>query len=175
MIIIEDSRQKVGHHDNVKEYCERNNITLIRKKLDVGDYMGDRQSPPYVSIDTKKGLAEVYSNVVHDHGRFKNECIRAQEANIKLIILVEERSIHELSEVKFWINPQQKRWDKNHAYHEWLKAHGKEVEKEPKPPVSSERLMGMMDAMQQKYGIEWYFCHPDRVGEFVYRILTLNE
>lgn len=174
MIFIHDTRDVKGKHKNLEEWMEREGHTLVRSKMYVGDIALLRDQSTCIDLKSL-GMQEVYNNIVHSHQRFKDECIRAQEANIKLIILVEERSIHELSEVKFWINPQQKRWDKNHAYHEWLKAHGKEVEKEPKPPVSSERLMGMMDAMHQKYGIEWYFCHPDRVGEFVYRILTLNE
>ena len=171
MTIIEDTGQKAGQHDSVREYCEKNNIIFRRQKLNVGDY----QSPPRAAVDTKKGLEEVYSNVVHDHGRFRDECIRAQEDGIKLYILIEEKSVRELHEVKNWQNPQQKRWERQKAYNQWLIDHGKEPNKQTKPPVSSERLMGMMEAMTLKYGVEWVFVHPDRVGEFVYRLLTLNE
>ena len=158
----------------LEDWMEKNGHTLVRSKMYVGDIaLLHNQS---VCIDLKSlGMTEVYSNLVQSHNRFRDECMRAKEANIKLIVLVEEKSIHELSEVKYWINPQRKRWERQKAYNQWLIDHGKEPNKQTKPPVSSERLMGMMDAMHQKYGIEWYFCHPDRVGEFVYRILTLNE
>ena len=115
MTIIEDTGQKVGQHDNVREYCERNNIIFRRQKLNVGDY----QSPPRAAVDTKKGLSEVYSNLVHDHGRFKEECIRAQEDGIKLYILVEEKCVRELCQVQFWKNPLQKVWDQKKSYHDW--------------------------------------------------------
>ncbi len=171
MTIIEDVGQKAGQHDNVRQFCEKNNIIFRRQKLNVGDY----QSPPRAAVDTKKGLMEVYNNIVHDHDRFANECIRAQEDGIKLYILVEEKGIRDLADVQYWQNPLVKQWDTHKAYNDWLTAHGKSPKPPFKPPVSSERLMGMMDAMQIHYGIEWVFCHPDRVGEFVYRLLTLNE
>lgn len=171
MTIIEDTGQKVGQHDNVREYCERNNIIFRRQKLNVGDY----QSPPRAAVDTKKGLSEVYSNLVHDHGRFKEECIRAQEDGIKLYILVEEKCVRELCQVQFWKNPLQKVWDQKKSYHDWLVANGKPAPELPKPPVSSKQLMGMMDAMTMNYGVQWFFCHPDRAGEFVYRLLAMTE
>lgn len=171
MTIIEDTGQKAGKHDNVREYCEKNNVIFRRQKLNVGDY----QSPPRAAVDTKKGLLEVYNNIIHDNVRFRDECIRAKEDGIKLYILVEEKGIRDLADVKFWQNPLMKQWDTHKAYNDWLIAHGRDPQPPTKPPVSSEGLMGRMDAMQQKYGIEFVFCHPDRVGEFVYRLLTLNE
>ena len=174
MVFIHDTRDQAGKHKVLEDWMEKEGHTLVRSKMYVGDIaLLHNQS---VCIDLKSlGLAEVYNNLVQTHNRFREECIRAQEAGIKLIVLVEEKSIRELSDVQYWINPQQKRWDKQKSYNEWLRQHGKEPNPQTKPPVSSERLMGMMNAMTMKYGVEWYFCHPDRVGEFVYRILTLNE
>ena len=174
MIFIHDTRDQQGKHKNLEEWMERNGHTLVRSKMYVGDIaLLHNQSK---CIDLKSlGLTEVYNNLVQSHTRFRDECIRAQEAKIKLIVLIEEKGVRELSQVKLWENPQQKRWEKKHSYNQWLIAHGKEPVAESKPPVSSERLAGMMDAMTLKYGVEWYFCHPDRVGEFVYRILTMDE
>lgn len=174
MVFIHDTRDQAGKHKVLEDWMEREGHTLVRSKMYVGDIaLLHNQS---VCIDLKSlGLSEVYNNLVQSHNRFREECIRAQDAGIKLIVLIEEKSVRELSEVKNWENPQQKRWDKQRAYNEWLKQHGKEPNPQTKPPVSSERLMGMMNAMTMKYGVEWYFCPPDRVGEFVYRILTMNE
>ena len=171
MTIIEDVGQKAGQHDNVRQFCEKNNIIFRRQKLNVGDY----QSPPRAAVDTKKGLGEVYYDIVQEHERFRKECIRAQEDGIKLYILIEDKAIRDISEVPLWKNPLQKKWERDKGLHDWCVSHGKEVEDLRKPPVSSERLMGMMEAMTLKYGVEWVFVHPDRVGEFVYRLLTLNE
>ena len=174
MIFIHDTRDQAGKHKNLEEWMEREGHTLVRSKMYVGDIalLHDQST----CIDLKSlGLTEVYNNLVQSHNRFRDECIRAKEANIKLIVLVEEKGVRELHEVKNWQNPQQKRWEKQNAYNNWLIAHGREPYKPTKPPVPSDRLMGMMDAMSQRYGVEWVFCHPDRVGEFVYRLLTLNE
>lgn len=166
MTLIEDTGQKVGYHDNVKEWCDRNGIVLRRQKLNVGDY----QSPPRVAVDTKKGLMEVYSNVVHDHGRFKDECIRAMDDGIRLVILIEDEEITNLEEAKNWHNPLLEKWSSHIAYNKWLKDHGKPVS--TRPPVSSSRLVGMMQAMTMKYGVEWQFCHPDDTGKAIYEILN---
>ena len=170
MIFIHDTRDQTGKHKALEEWMEREGHTLVRSKMYVGDIalLHDQS----VCVDLKSlGLTEVYNNLVQSHSRFRNECIRAQEANIKLIVLVEQKGVRSLDDVKKWENPQRKRWDKKHLYNQWLIAHGKEPVAESKPPVPSERLAGMMDAMNLKYGVEWEFCHPDDVGENVYRIL----
>ena len=56
MTLIEDSRQQEGKHKHIEDYCKRNGITMIRKCLNVGDYMlsEDGENPSgTVSIDTK--------------------------------------------------------------------------------------------------------------------------
>lgn len=169
MTIIEDTGQKVGQHDNVKEWCEQNHITLRRQKLNVGDY----QSPPKVAVDTKKGMAEIYSDLVSDHDRFRNELIRAQEDGIRLVMLIEDETITNMDEARKWKNPRVVEYDRKYGLIKRAQAAGKMLNhKIPKPPVSSERLVGMMDACSIKYGVEWAFCHPSKAGETVYKILT---
>ena len=53
MILLEDTRQQEGKHKNIELYCKRHKITLVRKKLDVGDYM---MPDGNVSCDTKQDL-----------------------------------------------------------------------------------------------------------------------
>lgn len=43
-----------------------------------------------VSVDTKKDLTELASNMFCDKKRFEKECIRAKTNNITLIFLIEE-------------------------------------------------------------------------------------
>ena len=173
MIFIHDSRDKEGKHDNLESWMQANGHELIRQKMDVGDVMllGDGS----ICIDLKSlGLAEVYSNLVHDHRRFRDECIRARDSGVKLIVLVEESGIHSLEDVKSWVNPQVKRRQRQDNYTMFLIANGKlPPSKMPKkPPVDSSRLAGMMDAMHMNYGVEWMFCDPSDVGKTVVEILA---
>ena len=152
---------------------QSNGHELIRQKMDVGDVMllGDGS----ICIDLKTmGLSEVYSNIVHDHRRFRDECIRAKESGVHLIVLVEERGICSLEDVKTWVNPQVKRRQKQDNYTMYLISKGKKPASAlpKKPPVDSKRLAGMMEAMQMNYGVEFRFCAPEDVGETVVMILT---
>ena len=38
MIIIQDTREKVGHKNHILKYFERHNIQVVWQKLNVGDY-----------------------------------------------------------------------------------------------------------------------------------------
>lgn len=172
MTIIEDCNQKIGKHQNISDYCKEHGITLRRQKLNVGDY----QSPPRVAIDTKFGMAEIYSDIVSDHERFRNECLRAQEDGITLVILIESEDITSLEEAKHWKNPRITQYERTYGLVLRAQKAGKMLDKKiPKPPVPSERLVGMMEAMTMKYGVIFTFCHPRNTGEEVCRILTGGE
>lgn len=165
---MEDVGNKIGQHDNISSWCEANGVTLRRQKLNVGDY----QSPPLVAVDTKKGMAEIYQDLIGEHERFRAECIRAQEDGIRLYILIEDEEIIDLESAKRWKNPRRTKWERDNSFIARAQAKGKMLNhKISKPPVSSERLVGMMDAMTIKYGVQWVFCHPDKTGEVVYNIL----
>lgn len=171
MTIIEDTGQKIGQHDNIAEWCHKNGITVRRQKLNVGDYA----LPPRISIDTKKGMLEVYSNIVSDHARFREECLRAQEDNIKLVILIEDEQIRSLEDAKTWRNPMFDKYQQKWGLIIRAQKSGKMLNKQvPKPPVESERLVGMMTAMTMKYGVEWAFCHPNDTGKKIVEILLLG-
>ena len=100
MIIYEDTRQQKGKHENIRKYCERHGITIIRQKLNCGDYMltpdGD------ITIDTKYGLQEIYGDLIRDHARFYREVKRCRDNGIQLVILIEEQYIRSISEVYKW-------------------------------------------------------------------------
>lgn len=169
MTLLEDVNNKVGQHENISKWCEENGITLRRQKLNVGDY----QLTPPLSVDTKRGLAEIYSDIVSDHERFRNECIRAQEDGIHLVFLIEDEEITNMEEAKHWENPRITKWEREYGFILRAQKAGKMMSyKVPKPPVSSERLVGMMEAMSMKYGCSFCFCHPDDTGRRIIEILT---
>lgn len=169
MTLIEDTGQKIGQHENISRWCEENGITLRRQKLNVGDY----QLTPPISVDTKRGMAEIYSDIVSDHERFRNECVRARDDGIHLVFLIEDEEITNMEEAKRWKNPRISKWEHEYGFILRAQKAGKMMSyKVPKPPVSSERLVGMMEAMELKYGCSFCFCHPDDTGRRIIEILT---
>ena len=89
MVILEDTRQQEGKHKNIENYFSKAGIQVERCCLYVGDYaIANDQSR---AVDTKQDVLEIAKDILSsDHERFKRECSRAQEAGIKLLILIEE-------------------------------------------------------------------------------------
>lgn len=155
-VIQMDTREKTGKKDNILRYLDAHGVKVIRSKLYCGDWT--RLDNQTVCIDTKKDLQEVYSNVITDHDRFRSECVRAAEAGIRLVILVEQRGIRDLDQVHEWVNPRARR-----------AARGK------RPPVDPGRLQTVMRTMSERYGIDWVFCDPEDTGKVICDILQIRE
>lgn len=149
MTIYIDTREKPHAIERILAYFEKHGIEVIHQKLDEGDYMTSPDA--LVSIDRKISLVEVCSNLVQQHKRFTNECIRAQQKGIKLIILVEHGgAIRSIEDVKNWINPRLK---------------------ESPYAVSGQRLYKMMRTYSDKYGVEWQFCDKRCTGRVICELL----
>ncbi len=148
MTIIEDTRNKEGKHDNVKAYCERHGIELVRQKLDVGDY----QIPGgKIAIDTKANLSELSTNLMNraDHARFWKEVRRAREQGIKLIVLCEHGGkVKTIKDVSGWSSPYS--------------------------PVSGRALMEEIYRVTISYGVEFLFCSKRSTGKRIVELLTLD-
>lgn len=150
MTFIHDTRDKATKHCNVDEYLLSQGHKVVRSKLFVGDValLNDQS----ICIDLKKNLQEVAVNVGQDHARFKRELERAGEYGIKLIFLVEHGgSIKTLEDVQKWANPR-------------LKDHPL--------ALTGPRLYKIMLTMQNKYGIEWYFCDKRCTGKRIIELLS---
>lgn len=147
MVVYEDTRQQRGKHDNISAQLSAMGITIKRTKLANGDYV----VPPPISVDTKAGMPEVYQDIVGDHERFRNECIRAKEDGTKLIILVECDDVRRIEDVEFWKNPLTKRGIKTRP---------------------SKAVMRSMQTMAEKYGIVWEFCSKAQTGKRIIELLT---
>ena len=171
MIILEDTRQQAQKHDLKHKWFEQNGITIRRQALYVGDYtLPTDQS---VCIDTKKDIQELVSDICgKQHERFRNECIRAKEAGIKLIILVENRgghikdniiqpTIHSLEELHRWKNPRL-----------FIFLRGKQ-----KYPSATRGVTLQMACMtiRAKYGAEFMFVTPEKSAEKIVELLTGEE
>lgn len=168
MTIIEDVGQKQGQHENIRLHCEGKGIILRRQKLNTGDYI----LAPRIAVDTKQGMGEVYSNLVQDHDRFRNECIRAQEDGTVLVILIENNEgLRCLDDVERWDNPRVYDYYHKYAYALAANKQGKNL-KVPAPPINNKRLIKMMETMTERYGVQWQFCSYEETGAKVVEILS---
>lgn len=166
-VIIRDTRDKKGKHDNVDGYLAEQGYDIVRSKLYVGDVslLNDQST----CIDLKQGLGEVEGNLIQQHDRFRAECLRAQEHGIRLVVLVEEDSISGLSDVAVWQNPRRAKWESVDRAH----SRGKllHVQQSGRPPVTGAILAKAMKTMAEKYGVEWQFCSKADTGRAVEHIL----
>jgi len=150
MVIQVDSREKSRAIKNILKTFDNEGIKHYSSKLFVGDYMS--LDNPKVIVDRKQEMQEVASNLCQDHDRFRAELIRAQEAGIHLIILVEHGSdIQSIEDVIFWENPR--------------------LKLSPKA-MTGERLYSIMQTVARKYGCEWRFCDKEHTGEEIVRLLS---
>lgn len=148
MVLFEDVRNKPGKHKNIHEYCDRQGIKIVRQCLNVGDYM--LGGPEFggikgdVVVDTKSGVPELAMDCFQDHIRFRNECERAQEQGIKLIVLIEE--VLPGGRLSNWKSP--------------LGRDGL-----PKYKFDPAILRKVMITMQQRYGVLFFFCDGRSTGK----------
>ena len=148
MVIFEDTRNKPEKNAHIRTQLESLGYDVKRTKIYCGDYTFPTNQS--ICIDTKKNMNEIESNLIHDHERFKSECIRATEAGIKLIILIQDEKITQLSDVFGWYNPRL-RYSKK---------------------ATTGRTLGkMMYTMRDRYGVTWEFCKKSKCGETIIRLL----
>ena len=154
-IIVCDTREQKDSH--ITEWFQMNGVRTVRSKLYVGDYalLNDQS----VCIDRKAGLQEVYGNIVQQHDRFKAELLRARDASIKLIFLVEQPEILRVEDVAEWRNPRWTIW----------------IQKGRKgwPPMPSVSLMKAMKSISEKYGADWEFCDKSQTARRIMEVLNV--
>lgn len=150
-VILEDSRQKPVQNVHIKLQLESLGYKVERSKLYCGDYTFPTNQS--ICIDTKQDLQEVCGNVTQQHERFQAECLRAKDAGIKLVILVQENNVSKLSEVPSWYN--------------WR------LKKQPKA-LNGIKLWKIMKTISEKYGVTWLFCKKSDCGRRIVDILEGN-
>lgn len=145
-VIIEDTRNKVGKHNNIAEYCERHGIELRRECLDVGDYMFPGGT---AAVDTKSGLSELSTNLLNksDSCRFWREVRRAHSTRTKLIVLCECGGKYKtVNDLKDW-----------HSKYSG---------------VSGRRLIAEMTRCEYAYGVVFKFCDKRSTARLIIELLT---
>ena len=100
-----DSREKPRAIKMILEEFDRQGVNHFVGKLPGGDYISLDNAR--LAIDRKQDLQELCGNVCQQHERFKRELVRAMQAGIRLVILIEHGSdIRTLEDVYFWQNPR---------------------------------------------------------------------
>lgn len=149
MIILEDTRNKPEKNAHIRQQLEELGYKVVRTKIYCGDYTFPTNQT--VCVDTKKDMNEIESNLIHDHERFKSECIRAKEAGIKLIVLIQDPKLKVMGDVFGWYNIR-KKWS---------------------PKATSGKTLGkIMYSMKEKYGVDFQFATKQEIGKRIVELLT---
>ena len=149
-VLLEDTRNQIGKHKNIEDYCRRQGIEIIRSKLLVGDYMLTGEGSGGISVDTKQGVPELASNCFQEHERFREECLTAQKCGIQLVVLTEEVLPGGLLE-------------------NWRSPLGRDGR--PKFLFDPARLKKVMITMQERYGVKFRFCDGRSTGKVLLEYL----
>lgn len=159
-----DSREKARAIRKIVKYFNDNGIKHFSSKLLVGDYMS--LDNPRLIIDRKQNLQELCSNVCQQHERFKRELLKAMDAGIQLVILVEHGTdIRTLEDVYFWKNPRK---------HEvrWKWEDGKRVKYVVSArAVDGNQLYKSLCTIRDRYGVRFEFCEKKDTGKRIIEIL----
>ena len=193
MIIFEDMGQKEDKHIVKNQWFYENGIEVVRAPLPVGDYIiandkamdvlerkKKRGNKPKkmdflgtysVAVDTKENIGEIINNICGKaHGRFRDECILAQNNGIQLYILVEnEDGVTCIDDLYRWQNPRLYRYNKIKYMHNLGK--WQHIKLPQKPPTKGETLAKAMVTMGKEYGVRFLFCHPKEAGAKVVELL----
>lgn len=162
-----DTREKARAITKIIKYFDEKEIKHFSSKLLVGDYMS--LDNPRLIIDRKQNLQELCGNVCQQHERFKKELLRAIDAGIQLIILVEHgKDISCLEDVYFWKNPRR---------HEvrWKIVNGKrEKYVVSAKAVDGEQLYKSLCTIRDRYHVRFEFCEKKDTGKEIIRILSVG-
>ena len=197
MIIFEDMGQKEDKHIVKNQWFYENGIEVVRVPVPIGDYFiandkamdvlerkEKRGNKPKkmdflgtysVAVDTKENIGEIINNICGKaHGRFRDECILAQNNGIQLYILVvNEDGVTCIDDLYRWQNPRLYRYNKIKYMHNLGK--WQHIKLPQKPPTKGETLAKAMFTMEKEYGVRFLFCHPCEAGAKVVELLESDK
>ena len=153
MTIQIDTREHKWELARVQRQLTSLGCKTIVSKLYVGDYQS--LDNPRLVIDRKRDLQELCGNVTQQHDRFQRELLKAIDAGIQLIILLEHGDdIQTLEDVYFWDNPR--------------------IEKSPKA-TTGKALYKSLCTIRDKYNVHFEFCTKDQTGQKIMELLANGE
>ena len=96
--LLVDSREHPKAIRSIIKYFDSIGLVHESTKLLIGDYMDWNR--PQICVDRKQNIAELAKNCTVEAERFKKELERAQRANSRLVILVEQNRYKDRDEWK---------------------------------------------------------------------------
>lgn len=163
MLIFIDSREKQRAIRNIVNEFQKQGVKFVTNKLYVGDYQSAEN--PRIVVDRKQNLNEICQNVCQDHDRFRRELTRAQDAGIKIVILIEHgKDITCLEDIIFWENPRGTVRKKVNGKWQTIKTKA----------TTGETLYKILTTLQEKYGCEFQFCTKEETGRKIVELLKGN-
>ena len=147
-MIVVDTREKKWDH--IRKYFEANGIEFEIKKLDAGEYFSTDQGD--VVVDRKQNLQELCGNLSKGDGniiRFTNECRRAKEQGIRLVVLIEGTNCQTVKDVSGWKSKYTKH--------------------------SGKWLTDKMFNLTVSYNVEWQFCKKNETAAKILEILKYDS
>jgi hypothetical protein len=151
-LIIQDTREKSGKHLNIEHYCKSINLKIVRKTLNVGDYMlgeikdGELRRINNITVDVKGGgLLELANDLHRDKLAFNKKYKKCYKENLKLIVLVEEK-VKSTRDIVNWSSKYTK--------------------------ITGRYLLEMITDLRLSYGIRFMFCNRIDTGRCLIDLLT---
>lgn len=164
--IIEDTRNKIGRHAIKNDWWAAHGVSVVRRKLDFGDYMTEGSN---VSIDTKKDVQELAGNLGREHDRFARECDRARDAGYRLIVLVEElEAYNDREKVKLWTS-RVCRTCRRCDPHKTKTCKARRFK-----PINGERIAKSMTTFEMDHGVRFMFCKRGDTAATICRLLGIE-
>lgn len=160
-----DSREKARAIRKIVKTFDDNGVKHFSSKLLVGDYMS--LDNPRLIIDRKQNLQELCGNVCQQHERFKRELLKAMDAGIQLIILIEHgNDIKSIEDVYFWKNPRKHevRWRTVNGKKERYVASSKAVD--------GNQLYKPLCTIRDRYNVRFEFCEKNDTGKKIIELLS---
>ena len=150
--LLIDTREKPKAIETILKQFDEAGIKHERTKLLFGDYMDYNR--PQIVIDRKQNIAELAKNCTVEAERFKRELERAQKANSRLVILVEQnrykdrdewKRVETIADLMLWSNPH--------------------------TTIRGEKVFRVLSSWINKYNISVVFCDKRVTGRKILEII----
>lgn len=163
-----DSREKARAIRKIVKIFDESGVKYFSSKLLVGDYMS--LDNPRLIIDRKQNLQELCGNVCQQHERFKRELLRAMDAGIQLIILIEHgQGINSIEDVYFWKNPRK------HEVRFRTVNGKKERYVVSTKAVDGNQLYKSLCTIRDRYNVRFEFCEKKDTGKKIIELLGRKD